>query len=67
MESKPSDLEVFDFKRHNPNLKVWIPRLNLMALRQRVGTRKIDDLIQHEEELDSQFESHCVSGSLPSY
>jgi len=25
LESKPLDLEVFDFKRHNPNLKVWIP------------------------------------------
>ena len=32
VESKPSDLEVVDFKRHNPNLKVWTPRPNLMAV-----------------------------------
>jgi len=25
LESKPLDLEVFDSKLHNPNLKVWIP------------------------------------------
>jgi hypothetical protein len=25
LESKPSDLEVFDYKRYNPNLKVWTP------------------------------------------
>jgi len=25
LESKPLDLEVFDFKRHNQNLTVWIP------------------------------------------
>jgi len=31
LESKPLDLEVFDSKRHNPNLKVWIPKLNLMG------------------------------------
>ncbi len=31
--SNPLDLEVFDSKRYNPNLKVWTPRLNLMAVR----------------------------------
>jgi len=25
LESKPLDLEVFDSKVYNPNLKVWIP------------------------------------------
>jgi hypothetical protein len=35
-ESKPLDLEVFDFKRYNPNLKVWTPRLNLMAVIRRL-------------------------------
>jgi hypothetical protein len=25
LESKPLDLEVFDSKRYNPNLTVWIP------------------------------------------
>jgi len=25
LESKPLDLEMFDSKVHNPNLKVWIP------------------------------------------
>ena len=25
LESKPLDLEVFNFKLNNPNLKVWIP------------------------------------------
>jgi len=41
LESKPLDLEVFYFKQHNPNLKVWIPRLNLMAVVQQKHVKEV--------------------------